>query len=94
VKYRDVTVGVPLAVQVWLFVSPVAYSGSLVEGGWRYVYALNPLFPVIDGIRWAFLGADAPDAAVVGIAAGAALAILAAAIVYFRRTERFFADII
>ena len=94
VKYRDVGVAVPLMVQVWLFATPVIYPGSLVTGAWRYVYALNPMVGVVDGVRWALVGAPAPDPVPVAISCVVALLALAAGIAYFRRTEMFFADII
>ena len=94
VRYRDVTVAIPLLVQLWLFATPVIYPGSLIAGGWRYVYALNPMVSVIDGVRWGFLGAPAPEAAMVAISAAAAVGVLVAGAVYFRRAERFFADIV
>ena len=94
VMYRDVTVATPLLVQLWLFVSPIVYSSSLIPGNWQYVYALNPLVTVIDGMRWAFLGTDAPSVGVVLCSLGGAAAILAVGVVYFRRTERFFADVV
>ena len=58
VRFRDVRHALPLLLQVWLFASPVVYSGSLVEGGWQYVYALNPMVTVLDGFRWSV--ADGP----------------------------------
>jgi lipopolysaccharide transport system permease protein len=94
VQYRDVTVAVPLMIQVWLFTTPVIYPGSLVEGTWRYVYSLNPMVSVVDGVRWAILGAAAPLAGGVAISAAVALVVTAAGIVYFRKTEHFFADLI
>jgi lipopolysaccharide transport system permease protein len=94
VRYRDVTVAIPLIVQLWLFATPVIYPGSLIEGGWRFVYALNPMVSVIDGVRWGFLGAPAPELATVAISTAVAALLLFAGIVYFRRGERFFADII
>jgi lipopolysaccharide transport system permease protein len=94
VSYRDIVLVVPLAVQVWLFTSPVVYPGSLVSGDWIYVYALNPMVTVLNGARWALLGAEAPNIATVGISVGAALLILAAGMAYFRRTELYFADVI
>jgi lipopolysaccharide transport system permease protein len=94
VQYRDVTVAVPLLIQIWLFTTPVIYPGSLIEGGWRYVYALNPAVSVIDGVRWALLGARAPEPGAVAVSVAAALAIAAAAVVYFRRTEQYFADVV
>ena len=59
-RYRDVTVAIPLLVQLWLFATPVVYPGSLITGGWQYVYALNPMVSVIEGSRWAFLGEPPP----------------------------------
>ncbi len=46
--------------QAWLYISPVAYSSSLVHGGWRYVYNLNPAAGLIDGVRWAVLDGPSP----------------------------------
>lgn len=94
VRYRDVQVTVPLIVLLWLFATPVVYPGSLVTGPWEYVYAINPMVAVIEGIRWALLGTTPPDPAVVGISVAAALLALGGASLYFSRTERSFADII
>jgi lipopolysaccharide transport system permease protein len=43
VRYRDVGLAVPVLVQLWLFATPVVYPGSLITGGWQYVYAANPI---------------------------------------------------
>jgi lipopolysaccharide transport system permease protein len=94
VKYRDITVGIPLLVQVWLFATPVVYPGSLVTGAWRYIYALNPMVSVIDGMRWAVLGTHAPATGPLLVSIAVALITLVAALVYFKRTERYFADLI
>jgi lipopolysaccharide transport system permease protein len=94
VKYRDITVGIPLLVQVWLFATPVVYPGSLVTGLWRYVYALNPMVSVIDGVRWAVLGTHAPAVGPLLVSITVAVVTLFAALVYFKRTERYFADLI
>jgi homopolymeric O-antigen transport system permease protein len=94
VQYRDVSVTVPLLVQLWLFATPVIYPGSLIKGGLQYVYSLNPMVSVVQGTRWAFLGTPAPTPGAVAVSAGSALVIALVALVYFRRTERFFADVI
>jgi lipopolysaccharide transport system permease protein len=94
VMYRDVTVATPLIVQLWLFASPIAYPTSLIPGDWVYLYALNPMVTVIDGMRWAFLGADAPSIGVALCSIGGAAAMLTVGLAYFRRTERFFADLV
>ncbi len=92
VRYRDVRHAVPFLVQFWLFVTPVAYSSSLVPAHWRVWYGLNPMVGVVDGFRWALLGR--PEAGPTAVSALMVLALLLGGLSYFRRTERSFADII
>jgi lipopolysaccharide transport system permease protein len=94
VRYRDVALAVPLALQLWLFATPVVYPADLVTGAWQYVYALNPMVTVISGARWALIGTDPPSLGSAAISVAAAAVILSTALLYFRRAERFFADII
>jgi lipopolysaccharide transport system permease protein len=94
VRYRDVTLIVPVLLQIWIFASPVIYPGSLVNGPLQYLWAVNPMVSVLDGIRWSLLGAKAPDPLMVAVSVTTALTVLTAAIVYFRRTEQYFADVI
>jgi lipopolysaccharide transport system permease protein len=92
-RYRDVRHAVPFLVQMWLFASPVVYSITLVPESLRPLFALNPMNGVIVGFRWALLGGDRPDAAIF-LSAAATLVILIIGVAYFRRVERFFADMI
>jgi homopolymeric O-antigen transport system permease protein len=94
VQYRDVSMAVPLLMQTWLFATPVIYPGSLVEGAWKYVYALNPMTSVVEGCRWALLGAPVPELVPVLISVAVAISLLVGGLVYFRRTELFFADVV
>lgn len=93
VQYRDVNHGVALLVQLWLFVSPVAYPSSLVPEAWQPVYALNPVSGVLDGFRWAALGAPPPGPDLL-LSLGVTLVLLATGVLYFQRVERRFADVI
>jgi lipopolysaccharide transport system permease protein len=94
VQYRDVNHAVTLFVQLWLFVSPVAYPSSMVEGGgWRWVYALNPMAGVIDGFRWALVQGPRPGPTVL-VSMAVILVLLVSGVLYFQRTERRFADVI
>jgi ABC-type polysaccharide/polyol phosphate export permease len=94
VQYRDVNHAVTLFVQLWLFVSPVAYPSSMVEGGgWRWVYALNPMAGVIDGFRWALVRGPRPGPTVL-VSMAVILVLLVSGVLYFQRTERRFADVI
>lgn len=93
VRYRDVRLALPLTMQLWLFASPVVYSSSLVEGGWRYVYALNPMATVLDGFRWSIAGGPAPGPEAL-VSAAVVLVVLVAGLAYFARAERSFADVV
>jgi lipopolysaccharide transport system permease protein len=93
VRYRDVKYVVPFLVQLWMFASPVVYRSGLIPEQWRTVFALNPMTGVVEGFRWSLIGGPAPDATVAASAA-AAFAVLLLALVYFRRVERTFADVI
>jgi lipopolysaccharide transport system permease protein len=93
VSYRDVNQGVSLLVQLWLFVSPVAYPSSAVPEPWRVVYFLNPAAGAIEGFRWALLGAPWPGPGVLVSLATTAV-VLAGGVLYFLRMERRFADVI
>jgi lipopolysaccharide transport system permease protein len=94
VQYRDVQFALPFALQAMLFASPVAYSAALVpQGPWRTVYGLNPLVGVIQGFRWALLGAE-PPGPLAWLSAVVTLALLIGGLFFFKRMEDSFADVI
>ncbi|MEQ8384402.1 MAG: ABC transporter permease [Coleofasciculus sp. A1-SPW-01] len=95
VKYRDFRYIVPFIVQFGLYISPVGFSSTIVPQEWRLVYSLNPMVGVIDGFRWAILGGDA-RIYVPGflLSLGLVFGVLASGILYFRKVERTFADVI
>lgn len=94
-KYRDFRYIVPFVVQFGLYVSPVGFSSDIVPERWRLVYSLNPMVAVIDGFRWAIIGGDAkiywPGFAV---SFGLMITLLVTGVLYFRKTEKTFADVI
>lgn len=94
VKYRDVGHAIPFLVQFWMYASPVVYSVTIIPQKWRLLYSLNPMVGVIEGFRWAMLGKERPDFAVMAMGVVVASVLLLVGLVYFKRTERFFADII
>jgi lipopolysaccharide transport system permease protein len=94
VQYRDVRYAVPFFVQVWLFATPVIYSSSDVPERWRPILALNPMTGVIETFRWALLGTgELPFGSLAGSAL-LVLIVLGTGLLYFRRMERTFADVI
>jgi lipopolysaccharide transport system permease protein len=94
VRYRDVVFVLPVATQLLLYASPIAYAASGVPEKWRTLYYLNPLVAAIEGIRWSLLGTAAPSAGSVAYSAAVAALAMFAGIVVFRRMERGFADVI
>jgi lipopolysaccharide transport system permease protein len=95
VKYRDVQLVVPMLVQMMFFLTPIVYPASaVVKGNWIYLYALNPLVSVLEGLRWALLGTEYPGTGVIAVSVGSALVLATFALWYFRRTEQFFADFV
>ena len=94
VEFRDVFYVVPFLVQAGQYISPVAYSSSVVPEKWKLLYSLNPMAGVIDGFRWCILGTVTPNWAGIMISAVSVLVIFAGGLLYFRKMERTFADII
>jgi lipopolysaccharide transport system permease protein len=94
VKYRDVRHVLPFATQLLLYVSPVGFSSTIVPERYRPLYDLNPLVAVIDGFRWAILDTRPPEIASIISSAVIAIATLIIGAFFFRRTERYFADLI
>jgi len=94
VRYRDVRYVIPFLVQIWLFATPVAYSGSLVPERWRAVYGLNPMVGVVDGFRWMIAPAAPFPAAELASGLVAVALVLLAGLFVFRRMEQSFADVV
>ncbi len=94
VKYRDVGHAVPLLIQLWLFATPIAYPSSLLAEPWRTLYAINPMVGVVEGFRWALLGAEVVHPGMFVVSALVALALLASGVLGFLRMERDFADVV
>jgi lipopolysaccharide transport system permease protein len=91
VKYRDFRYIIPFIVQFGLYITPVGFSTSIVPEKWRLLYSLNPMVGVIDGFRWCIL--DQPldiNSFFISIVIG--ILFLWLGIVYFRKTEKSFAD--
>ena len=95
VKYRDFKYIVPFVVQFGLYISPVGFSSNVVPDKWRLLYSINPMVGIIDGFRWSILGGDSHiflPGMIISIAFIFFLFIFG--IIYFRKTEKSFADII
>jgi lipopolysaccharide transport system permease protein len=95
VKYRDVRYVVPFLVQLGLYVSPVGFSSAVVPESWRLLYAVNPVVGAIEGFRWAVLRGEAGlSASMLVVSTATATLLCVSGILYFRKTEKTFADVI
>jgi lipopolysaccharide transport system permease protein len=93
VQYRDVRYIAPFLLQLMLFITPVIYVTSHVPANLRPFYAINPMVGVVSGSRAAFLKTTPMPWHTLGISFTVSIVLLALGLVYFRRVERFFADI-
>jgi len=93
-EYRDVRYTVPFLTQFWMYVTPIAYPSSLVPEKWRILYGLNPMAGVVEGFRWALLGTPPTPLAALFPSLLIMLLLLFSGLIYFRRLESTFADVI
>ncbi len=91
VKYRDIRYAVPFVIQLWLFASPVVYASNVLPARFQAIYGLNPMAGVIEGFRWALLGAE-PPGSLMAVSVIIMIVILISGVFYFRRSETTFAD--
>ncbi len=94
VKYRDVKFVLPFFVQLLMFVSPVIYPASILGENLQWLLALNPLTGLLNAHRAVLLGHVPVDYAGLAISAAITLAIFFSGVLYLRRTEKYFADLV
>jgi lipopolysaccharide transport system permease protein len=94
VRYRDIGYVVPFIAQIWMFASPIIYPVSMIPDKYRSLYSLNPMVGVIEGFRWALLGKTNPDFSIMAVSAIVVVSVFVGGLVFFRRMERTFADVV
>ena len=94
VQYRDVNYAMSFVVQLLMYAAPVVYPASIIPDQYRLVYGLNPMVGVIEGFRSALLGTNSMPWDLLGVGSISAVVIAISGAVYFRRTERIFADVV
>lgn len=94
VKYRDVRFVLPFFIQLLLFLTPVIYPVSIVSEKYRWILGLNPMSGVIDAARAGILGNKEIDILLLGVSFGTMIFYCLIGYFYFKKTERYFADII
>lgn len=92
-KYRDFRFIVPFVVQFGMYISPVAFSSSIVPQKYQLLYSLNPMVGVIDGFRWCIIGNEVPlNLTSLLISTVVIIGFTMLGIRYFRKTEKMLAD--
>jgi len=97
VKYRDVGYLLPFLIQIWMYLTPVVYGSGLIPERYRFLLSLNPMTGVVEGFRWALLGGELESylsAPLLALSVGISLVVLVTGALFFRTTERSFADIV
>lgn len=93
VKYRDVRYALPYFIQMLLYITPVIYPAS-IAGKYSWILAINPMTGVIQNVRAALLGTAPINWLLIGISFVATSVLLGVGIIVFKKTERYFADIV
>jgi len=94
VRFRDVKYTLTFMLQIWMYATPIVYPLSIVPPAWKWLYSLNPMVGVVEGFRWAAFGSGSPDIASIGISLVIIVFLLIGGLVFFRRMEQSFVDLI
>lgn len=94
VNYRDIKHVLPFIIQIWLFMTPVIYPTSMIPERFRILIALNPTVGLIEAFRASILPTRQVDWGLLGISVAVSLFLFAIGMLYFRKTEKRFADIV
>ena len=94
VFYRDVNPVVQIGLQLWLYVTPIAYPLSAVPERYQWYFLLNPLTGVVEALRAVLVFGREPDWRVLGISVALIVAVFVSSVTLFKRTDKYFADVI
>lgn len=93
-QYRDVKYVVPFLVNVWMYASPIVYPMSIIPEEYRLLVGLNPMAGVIEGFRSSLLQTTEVSWPLLGVSLVSSIGFFLTGSLYFRRTERVFADVV
>ena len=91
-KYRDLTMLIGFGVQLWMYLTPVAYDYQIISDKWRTLYMCNPMTPVINTMRYAYLGIGEFELGYYLLSWAVTLVVLFFGILLFSRVEKTFMD--
>ena len=91
-KYRDLKMLVGFGVQLWMYATPVAYDIGIIPAKYMGLYMLNPMTPVVNAFRTAFLGLGSFEIGYYLLSWIVTALILFVGVVLFSRVEKTFMD--
>ncbi len=91
-KYRDLTMLISFGVQLWMYLTPVAYDYQIISDKWRTLYMCNPMTPVINTMRYAYLGIGEFEPGYYLLSWAVTLVMLFFGVLLFSRVEKTFMD--
>ena len=92
-RYRDLQQLVAFGVQLMMYATPVVYPLSMIGGGsFRWLILVNPMTPIIEAFRYAYLGRGTFDAGDLFYSSGFTAVVLFIGVVLFNHVERTFMD--
>jgi lipopolysaccharide transport system permease protein len=95
VFYRDVNPVVQIALQLWLYLTPVAYPLSKITSPRaRWLFVINPLTAIVEGFRSSLVFNRAPDWSSVSVSAAITVVLFIGSFVMFKKVDKYFADVI
>ena len=93
IRYRDVNFAMPFVIRMLIYSAPILYTASSIPEQYRLFYSLNPIVAVVEGYRACLLGTPMPWEFILP-GAMVAILLLLFAMLYFKRMERVFVDVI
>lgn len=87
VQYTDFHHITPLLIQIWFYATAIFYPVNLIPESWRWLYRLNPMVGIVEGMRWAMFGTTPPDGGSFLLAFLPVLLVLFSGAFYFARVE-------
>ena len=94
VEYRDFQYVIPFLLQIWMFATPVIYPSTLFPEKYRWLLALNPMCGIIEAFRAISIGHQQIKWELLGISIVISSLIFVSGLLYFKKVERSFADVI
>ena len=93
IRFRDVKHAMPFVIRMLMYTAPIVYSASTISESYRLIYSLNPIVSVIEGFRACLLGLPFHWQFILPGMITTAI-MLVSGVMYFRRVETIFVDVI